>query len=81
MMMTPLQKYMMQRGMAQMGQGPRGAGGKPATPMGPGVADPYTEGAEAPGLTNPDDGLNEFDPRRRTRAYLNDGGLSGGDYG
>lgn len=73
-MMTPLQRYMMQRGMAGSGVGPRGAGGAPATPMGPGIADPYTEGDEAPPLTNPEDDQNEFDPRRRTvsaaRPYL-----------
>lgn len=66
----PLEKYMQQRGMAGMGQGPRGAGGQPATPEGPGIADPFTEGDQAPALMNPDDAQNEFDPRRRTRPYM-----------
>ncbi len=70
--MSPLQKYMMQRGM--QGGGPAGAGGKPAAPMGPGIADPYTEGDSAPPLTNPDDGMDEFDPRRRRpRPYMDQG--------
>lgn len=69
-MMSPLQKYMMQRGMADVGQGPRGAGGQPATPIGPGIADPFNQGDQAPPLVNPDDGQNEFDSRRRLRPYM-----------
>lgn len=87
-MVSPLQKYMMQRGMPGAGgQKPQvpgqqlagdnslGAGGQPAAPMGPGIADPYTEGDLGPELTNPEDGMNEFDPRRRTRPYIT--GLGG----
>lgn len=77
MNLTPLKKFMMQRGMADQGIGPRGAGGMPATPVGPGIADPFTEGDNAPPLTNPDDGLNEFDPRRRTRPYMPMRGMVG----
>lgn len=69
-MMTPLQKYMMQQRMAGEGIGPRGAGGQPAAPIAPGMADPYTEGDEGSAMTNPDDGMNEFDPRRRPRPYM-----------
>lgn len=68
--MSPLERYMMQRGMAGQGMGPRGAGGAPAQPVGPGAADPFTEGDNAVPLVNPDDGQNEFDPRRRTRPYM-----------
>ena len=70
--MSPLEKYMMQRQLEAQGQGPRGAGGQPAAPMGPGIADPFTEGDLAPALVNPDDGQNEFDPSRRMRPYLGD---------
>lgn len=72
--MTPLERYMMQMQGAQAGQGPRGAGGQPAAPMGPGIADPYTEGEGSPSLVNPDDAQNEFDPRRRQRPYMGDMG-------
>lgn len=75
--LSPLQKYLMQRHKAQAGMGPRGAGGQAATPVGPGIADPYTEGSNAPPLVNPADGMNEFDSRRRKRSYLDDGGLGG----
>jgi hypothetical protein len=68
--MTPLEKYMMQQSLAGQGQGPRGAGGMPATPIGPGLADPYSQGTQSVPLTNPDDAQNEFDPRRRARPYL-----------
>jgi hypothetical protein len=74
-MVSLLQKYMMQRGMPMQGMagaGGPGAGAQPATPIGPGVADPYSEGEFSPELTNADDGMNEFDPRRRTRPYLGD---------
>lgn len=79
MMMSPLQKYMLQKQMAAGGAGPRGAGGMPATPIGPGVTDPYVEGDNSPPLVNPDDGMNEFDPRRRTRPYM--GAVPGGMVG
>lgn len=69
MMMSPLQKYMLQQQLAAEGQGPRGGGGEPAVPMGPGIADPYNEGEDSPALVNPEDDQNEFDPRRR-RPYL-----------
>lgn len=85
-MMTPLQKYMMQRGMGGAGAGPQGGGMggagsnggsvAPSVPMGPGIADPYTEGDSGPSLTNPEDDFNEFDPRRRPRAYM--GGMPSG---
>ncbi len=81
-MMSPLQKYMLQRGGG--GQAPGagmapglGTGAQPAAPMGPGIADPYTEGEQAPELTNDQDGMNEFDPRRRTRPYMDMGGSTG----
>ena len=65
MNMSPLQRYMAQMAASQQGVGPRGSGGQPAAPVGPGIADPYTQGDIAPPLTNPDDDQNEFDPRRR----------------
>lgn len=70
--MQALERYMKQRGLEQMGQGPRGAGGMPAAPVGPGIADPFTGGDIAPPVVNPQDGQNEFDPRRRTRPYFGD---------
>ena len=76
--MSPLQKYLMQRQAMAEGEGPRGGGGMAAKAVGPGIADPFTEGDEGSPLANPDDGMNEFDPRRRTRPYLGDGGLAGG---
>ncbi len=66
----PLEMYMAQKGMAGQGMGPRGGGGMPATPMGPGIADPFTGGDDGPSLMNPDDAQNEFDPRRRPRPYM-----------
>lgn len=70
--MTPLEKFMLQQGLSMQGKGPRGAGGQPAVPMGPGIADPYTEGEDSPAMVNPYDGQNEFDPRRRMRSYMGD---------
>lgn len=72
--MTPFERYMMQMQAAKGGQGPRGAGGQPAAPLGPGLTDPYTEGEDAPSLVNPEDAQNEFDPRRRQRPYMGDMG-------
>ncbi len=57
-----------------------GAGGQPAAQMGPGITDPYTEGELAPQITNPQDGMNEFDPRRRTRPYMDMGSMSGPEF-
>jgi hypothetical protein len=71
---SPLQRYMMQRKLAAQGGGPSGGGGQPAVPMGPGIADPFNEGQDAPAMVNPDDGMNEFDPRRRRRPYMDDFG-------
>lgn len=71
---SPLQRYMMQQQATGQGQGPRGAGGMPAVPMGPGVANPYNQGEDAPSEINPMDGQNEFDPRRRQRPYM--GGMA-----
>lgn len=66
-MMSPLQKYMLQR---QLTDGGYGAGGKVATPMGSGMADPYMGGDAAEPLVNPEDAQNEFDAKRRARAYM-----------
>lgn len=73
--MSPLKRYMQQQGMADQGMGPRGGGGRPAAPMGPGIADPFNSGEDAPALVNPDDDQNEFDPKRRMRPYM--GNLGG----
>lgn len=64
-MMSPLQRYMLQNG-----QGPRGAGGMPTTPEGPGVADPFTQGDDAAPMMDPEDGMDEFGQRRRPRPYM-----------
>ncbi len=74
--MTPLEKYMMQQqmqagsGQSGLAAGPAGGGGQPAVPMGQGIADPFNSGADSQEMTNPGDGMDEFDPRRRPRAYL-----------
>ncbi len=71
---TPaLQRYMKQRALTDQGQGPSGGGGAPATPVGPGIADPFNSGQQAQPLVNPDDAMNEFDPRRRPRPYMDNG--------
>lgn len=70
--MSPLQRYIKQRELEGQGMGPRGNAGQPAAPVGAGIADPYTQGDIAPPVVNPQDGQNEFDPRRRTRPYFGD---------
>ncbi len=71
--MQALQRYMKQKSLADTGSGPSGAGGGPATPVAPGMADPFTQGDFAPPEVNPTDGQNEFDPKRRMRPYLDNG--------
>lgn len=71
--MQALQRYIKQKGLADMGSGPSGSGGGPAAPVAPGMADPYTQGMAAPPLVNPLDAQNEFDPKRRMRPYLDNG--------
>lgn len=72
-MMTPLERYEKQAQLAAGGMGPRGGGGVPATPVAPGMADPFNQGASAPPMINPDDGLNETNPLRRPRPYMGAG--------
>ncbi len=82
--MTPnLQRYMKQRSLTDPSQAGNGGAvpnnaqqvpmGPPAQDGDPSLADPYTEGQSAQPLVNPDDGLNEFDPRRRPRPYIDNG--------
>ncbi len=72
--LSPLQRYMLQKGITDKSFG---ADGQVANPMGQGVADPYMDGDQAPPMTNPNDGQNEFDPRRRPRAYMGGTGMGG----
>ncbi len=69
-MMSALQRYIMQQKLADQGSGPRGSAGMPAAPMGPGIADPFNQQENGPAMVNPQDGQNEFDPRRRMRPYM-----------
>lgn len=73
--LSPLQKFIMQRSIAD---GSMGAAGQKAIPVAPGMADPYNQGAEAPPLLNPEDGQNEFDPKRRPpRPYIDPNKMGG----